>query len=111
MEMAIITPILFAFIFVAIQTGLWFHARNVATSAAQLAVQQTAAYNGSSSSGQQAAYDYLASTGGLSNYHVSAERAELSTVIITGSSPQLLPGLPTPSISVRAAAPLERLVP
>lgn len=109
--MAIVTPILFAMIFAVIQTGLWFHARNVASSAAQVAVMQTAAYDGGEASGVSAGYAYLASTGGLSEPSVVAERGQTSVVIVTGYAPRILPVLPMPAISVSAGAPTERITP
>lgn len=111
-EAAILMGVVFALVFGTIQTTLWFHARNVASAAAQVAVQSARAYDGSAGAGQSAGMDYLAGVGGVENSSVSVNRGvTATTATVRGKISPLVPGVPLPAIRVQAEAPTERLTP
>lgn len=109
-EAAILIMVLFALVFGTIQASLWYHARNVASSAAQVAVQAARSYDGSAGAGQSAGLDYLAGVGGVQGASVSVSRgATTTTATVRGRIAPLVPGMPLPTIRVHAEATTERL--
>lgn len=111
-ELAILIVVVFALVFGTIQTTLWFHARNVASSAAQVAVQTARTYDGSAGAGQGAGLDHLAGVGGVQGASVTVTRgATTTTATVRGSVAPLVPGMPLPAIQVQAQAATERLTP
>lgn len=109
-EMAIITPVLILMIFSIIQAGLWYHARSVATSAAQVAVSAARTYDGSAWTGQTAGLSYIASVDGLDSPGVSVSRSGTqATATVTGNMTRIVPILPLPGIQVQSQAAVERL--
>lgn len=111
-EAAILMMVVFALVFGTIQTTLWFHARNVASAAAQVAVQSARTYDGSAGAGQSAGVDYLAGVGGIEGSTVSVSRgAQATTATVRGKISPLVPGVPLPTIRVQAEATTERLTP
>lgn len=110
LQAAIVVPLVMTLIFTIVQAGLWYHARSVASSAAQVAVQASRAYDGSAANGQAAGMTYISQVGGLDTPSVGVNRgAVTTTATVTGSTASLVPGLPIPSINVRAEAATERL--
>lgn len=109
-EAAILMPVVIALLFGIVQATIFFHARNVASAAAQVAVQAAAAYDGSAGAGQAAGATYLANVGGINNAGVSVSRgAQTTTATVTGKTAPLVPGMPLPTIKVSAQAATERL--
>lgn len=109
-EMAIVAPIILLVLFGTIQTGMWFHARSVATSAAQVSVQASRVYDGSAGAGQSAGMAYISSVGGLDTPGVAVTRGGTqTTAVVTGSTTRLVPGVPLPQIRVQSTAAVERL--
>lgn len=108
---AIVIPVLmFTLIFAVIQVGLWFHARNIATSAAQVSVEAARTYNGTAGAGQAAGYSYLADNAGLDSPGVSVSRTGTqATAEVTGRMTRVVVLIPLPEIRVSATAPVERL--
>ncbi|WP_114906788.1 TadE family protein [Ornithinimicrobium murale] len=108
---AIVIPVLmFTLIFAIIQTGLWFHARNVATSATQVSVEAARTYDGSAGAGQAAGSSYLSNNPGLDHAAVQVDRTgAVATAVVTGEMTRIVPLIPLPEIRVRASAPVERL--
>lgn len=111
-EAAILMIVVFAIIFGTIQTTLWFHARNVASSAAQVAVQTARTYDGSAGAGQGAGLNHLNGVGGVQDASVAVTRgATTTTATVSGTIAPLVPGVPLPGIRVQAQAATERLTP
>lgn len=111
-EAAILMMAVFALVFGTIQASLWFHARNVASSAAQVAVQAARTYDGSAGVGQIAGLDYLAGVGGIEGSSVSVTRGSTTTTAtVRGTIAPLVPGMPLPTIRVQAEGTTERLTP
>lgn len=110
-EAAIVIPVVvFVVIFGSMQAALWFHGRNVAAAAAQVGAQAARTYDGSAGTGHSAATGYLASVTGLEDATVSIDRGpDTTTVVVTGTTPQLVPGMPRPVIEVTSQAATERL--
>lgn len=109
-ETAIVAPVLIAIIFAIIQSGLWYHARSVATSAAQVAVTAARTYDGTSSKGQTAGMAYIANVNGLDNPGVSVTRGGAEAIAtVTGDMTRIVPVLPLPPIQVQSRAAVERL--
>ncbi|UJH71770.1 TadE/TadG family type IV pilus assembly protein [Ornithinimicrobium sp. INDO-MA30-4] len=76
-ETVIMLPVIFLLMFSALQAGLWFHARSVALGAAQEGARVASAEQGTGSSGQAAALDFIVDAGGsgvLDGYGVSGSR-------------------------------------
>jgi hypothetical protein len=61
-ELVIITPIFFTMMLFLVQLGLWLHAVNVASSAAQEAASVARAMGGTSAAAEARADEFLAST-------------------------------------------------
>ena len=59
LQLAIIFPAVLLLILLAVQAGLWFHARHLAQAAAQEGLRAARQYDGSSSAGQTAASGLL----------------------------------------------------
>lgn len=113
-ETAIVVPALLLMLFGIVQTGLYFHARDLASSAAQVAAQRARTVDGTSGAGQAAAVQYVKDTGGgvlLSPVVAVSKTATTVRVVVTGTTPALVPGLPMPAIVATVAAPVERLTP
>lgn len=109
-QMAILVPVVFAIIFATIQAGLWFHARNVATSAAQVSIEAARTYDGTAGAGEAAGYGYLSQVGGLDQPGVSVSRsATTTTAVVTGDMTRIVPLLPLPKVEVTSSASVERL--
>lgn len=110
--MVILAPVMFLFLFMAVQAGLWFHARSLALGAAEDGARVAAGEHASAGQGAAAAADFLASGGGsdvLRGAAVSGSRtAEVATVTVTGSAPSLIPGW-APEIVQSASFPVERI--
>lgn len=105
---AVIAPVFLAVLFLAIQAGLWGHARTVASAAAQVGAVSARGLNATTEAGA-AARAYLAQTGGgLSDVTVTAARADQVTVTVTGTAPTLVPGV-TLRVDATSTAPVDRL--
>lgn len=109
LETVILWPAVFLLIFGIVHAGLWFHARNVALSAAREGARAAGLDDGAG--GAVRAADFLASTTDDSVLRVGAiqETADTGsvTITVTGSSTTLIPGW---RIDVRqsATAPIRR---
>lgn len=111
-ETAILIPVLLGLLFLIIQAGLFYHARNVASSAAQVAVQRASVLHGTAADGQAAAAGYVQDTAGgvLLSPTVTVDRGATQVrAVVTGATPSLVPGVTLPDVTATAAAPVERL--
>lgn len=109
LETVLLWPAVFLLIFGIVHAGLWFHARNVALSAAREGVRAASVNDGVG--GAARAADFLATTTDGTVMRVGAihETADSTTVTVTvtGSSTTLIPGW---RVDVRqsATAPIRR---
>ena len=110
--MVILLPVVFLFMFMALQGALWFHARAVALGAAQEGARVASADGSTGSAGAAAAADFVAEAGGdgvLVGSGVNATRgATVATVTVTGNAQTVIPGW-APAIQQSASVPVERL--
>lgn len=111
-QVVTLAPVLFLFLFMMVQSGLWFHARSLALGAAQDGARVAAGERSSAGAGAAAASDFLASGGGadvLLGASTSAARsATTATVTVSGTAPSLVPGW-APPIVQSASFPVERI--
>lgn len=127
-EMAILMPVFLVLIFLLVQAGLYYHARNIADAVAQTAAREVRTYPGEegqlvrdippageiaarANQASQAAWEAL-DNGNLMSAPV-VETAEVDglnqlTLVVRGNARNLLPGL-FPSLEVvgRAGGPIE----
>lgn len=109
-QVAIVFPALLFWIMLIVQYGLWFHAKQVAETAAAEAVDAAQTPTASAVDGEDAALEFLASSGNLANTKVVVDRSlTLVTVVVTGEAPRLVPGFSW-SVTAQAQAPVERFV-
>lgn len=108
--MVILFPVLLIMLFAGVQAGLYFHARNIAMSAAQEGARVAASYESTVSKGQAAARDFATFAGARSVSASASSTATTTTVIVTVESPNLMPWLiPVMPIHQSATMPLERV--
>lgn len=109
--MVILLPVVFLFMFMALQSALWFHARAVALGAAQEGARVASSQGSTGPAGAAAAADFVSDAGGngvLVSSGVSATRdAGAATVTVTGTAQTVIPGW-APAISQSASVPVER---
>lgn len=110
-QMVLLMPALLAVIFAGMQAALWYHARAIATAAAQEGARAAGAQHGSAGAGSAEATAFLADAGqdAISRTAVRSSRdGTNATVTVTGASMSVIPGW---RITVRQSAtvPVERI--
>lgn len=111
LEWVVIFPVLMLLIFGAVQTGLHFHARSIASGAASEGVHAGSTTTGSSTTARAAAEQFIdhAGDGMFIDSAVDVARTPTTvTVTVTGHSLNLVPGLGTPEIRQTVSGPIER---
>ncbi|MPZ28974.1 MAG: pilus assembly protein TadE [Micromonosporaceae bacterium] len=104
-------PVVLFMVLLAVQFGLHLHAAQVVEAAAQEGLQAARGEVATAAEGQTRAAGFIASTGGVQSPAVTATRsADTATVTVTGSAPQVVPGLALQVSSV-ASGPVERFIP
>lgn len=97
-------------LFVALQFGLWFYAREVAAAAAQHAVDAARVETGTAGLGEATANDYIEQVRGLDSTAVSVTRdVDTVTATVTGRAVSMVGFFDVP-IDVTVTAPVERIV-
>lgn len=113
LEAVVILPIIFMLIFAAIQAAVWFHARNVATTAAQEAARAASAEDASAEAGHAAATQFITTANGqdfLNGLVIEVDRsATTAQATVTATAPAIVSEVLLPEISQSAAMPVERL--
>ena len=111
-QIVVLMPVLFLFMFVGMQAAMIYHGRTVAIAAAQEGSRAAAAQNATTGAGQAAAAAFVAAAGGdgtLREVNVTSSRtATTATVVVTGTTLSVIPGW-TPSITQSASSPVERV--
>jgi Flp pilus assembly protein TadG len=112
LELVVAFPLVLLVICAGLQAALYFHARNVALSAAQQGVKVARAENGSAGAGGARAREFVADAGGadvLGQLSVSPSRTAIEArITVSGRSLSVLPGMPGLRVSQTAEAPVER---
>jgi Flp pilus assembly protein TadG len=107
-QFALIWPLLLLVSLGIIQAGIWVHGHNVASRAANAAVDAASGSYGSATEARQIAVG-IARSGGLADIDVQVSAgATLVEVTVTGRAPALL-DLPLGRIQESASAPVERV--
>lgn len=109
---AIILPILLTVTFALVQTGLYYHARNVISAATQVGVEDARTVGGSAAAGQASASRYINEVAPdlLDDVNVTSSRDSGSArVAATGHAPSLVPGWNLPLLEAEAVAPIEEV--
>ena len=110
-ELVVATPLLLLLILGVIQFALWQHATHVAEAAAQQGLAAGRVEGGTETTGQTEADAVLRQLGVLSDSRVVTDRTvDMTTVIVTGEAPSVLPFLHLPVRAV-ASGPSERFRP
>lgn len=109
-QVAILFPAFLLLIMLIVQYGLWYHAKQVADTAAAEAIDAAQTPTGTAEDGHAAALSFLSSAGNLDNVTIDVQRG-LDTVIveIAGSAPRLVPGFSW-GVTARAESVVERFV-
>ncbi|GAB2711522.1 TadE family protein [Kitasatospora kifunensis] len=109
LELAIVFPLVMTTIFAAITVGLWYHARDVALSAAQRGVETARVQGAGLGQGLSVTRDFLDRAGGsISARTVSGSDGATVRIEVTGRVDTWIPGLSLP-IDQHAAASRERV--
>lgn len=110
-ELAVLATVVLFLGFAAIQTGMYFHARSVARSAATQGVEAGRQIGSSPGDGVTQAQALLAKYGSVRGASVSSEGsgAEQIRITVRGTVATLVPGLEL-SVVQHAEAPVERWV-
>ncbi|MEU0214367.1 TadE/TadG family type IV pilus assembly protein [Streptomyces sp. NPDC006265] len=94
LEMLIIFPVVLMAILLVVHVGLWWHAKNVAMSAAQLGVESARVRGASAGAGTAEAREFLSRAGGsISGTSVSGSKGATVTIRVTGYVDTMIPGL------------------
>ncbi|WP_053678302.1 TadE family protein [Streptomyces sp. XY66] len=109
LEMLIVFPAVLLIILLVVHVGLWWHARNVAMSAAQLGVESARVRGASAGTGTAEAREFLSRAGGsISGTSVSGSKGATVTIRVTGYVDTMIPGLKL-KIDQHADAAAERI--
>lgn len=107
---AMLMPAVLLLVILVVQAGLYYHAHQRATAAADRAVAAARTPTGTESDGQQAAQLFLDGAP-LDGASVAVDRgAEQVEARVTGYAPQLVPGFSW-LVEASAVAPAERFIP
>lgn len=109
-ELVLLMPVVLLLVLLIVQFGLWLHARQVATAAAQEGLVAAQVETGTAAAGHDRAVVFLTQAGGLREVRVDAAR-DLTTarVVVTGTTPAVIPGTAL-GVSGVAEGPVERWV-
>jgi Flp pilus assembly protein TadG len=107
-ELAVLMPVLLFWMMLIVQFGLWYHAKHVASAAADVAVDTARVPGGTARAAEAEAAAVLASAGNLAQVSVAVDRqSDRVLAEVTGAAPRLVPGLGW-RVTVRASGPVER---
>lgn len=111
-QMAIVFPFIILLTIAVVQAGMWYHARNIALTAAREGVTAGRAYQATPGDGAARARETLNRIAGdsLRETGVSTDGSTAATmrVTVTGRAVSLLPGIPGLHISQSASGARER---
>ena len=109
LETVIVWPAVFLLIFGIVHTGIWFHARNIALTAAQEGARTASLHNGAG--GAARAAEFISSAGSESILTVrnitQSARADDVTVTVSAASTTMIPGW-TIDVTQSSTAPIRR---
>jgi Flp pilus assembly protein TadG len=112
-ELVLATPALLFLMMLLVQFGLWYHASNVASAAAQEGARAARLEDGTEADGEAAARELLNQVGGrmLTDLSVRPDRnADTARVEVTGNVVRVIPFM-TLKVSEVSEGPVERFRP
>jgi Flp pilus assembly protein TadG len=112
-ELVLATPALLFLMMLLVQFGLWYHASNVASAAAQQGARAARLEDGTEADGEAAARELLNQVGGrmLTDLSVRPDRnADTARVEVTGNVVRVIPFM-TLKVSEVSEGPVERFRP
>lgn len=110
-ELVVLMPVVLMVVLLAVQFGVWLHARQVVTAAAQEGLAAAQVLGGTAESGRLRAEAFLVEAGGVRAPVVeSARTATIATVEVRAEVPAVLPGTRIP-VRGQVEGPVERFVP
>jgi len=108
LQVVLLTPLVLLLVLVSVQAALWYHAAQLADSAAADGASAAARYAAGIAAGQAAVAQFVADAGGqLVSAGVSADGTSM-VATVSVHVPHVLPGWPD-VVTRRASAPIERL--
>lgn len=112
-QMAVLFPAILVGLMMLTQYSLWWHAKQVAGSAAAEAVDEARVQSGSAADGERAGRRVLAQAGNLDGATVRVTRRDgYVTAEVRGWAPHLVPILGGPwAVDARSRSPVERYIP
>lgn len=109
-ELVMLMPVVLLLVMLIVQFGLWLHARQVATSAAQEGLVAVQVEFGTHAAGLERATAFLAAAGGLRDVQIDVVHEPATVrVTVTGTTPAVIPGMNL-GIAAHAEGPTERFV-
>lgn len=111
-QLAVLMPAVLLLVMLGVQFALWAHGTQLADAAADTAASTAALPGATAEQGRAAAAALLAQAGNLANPTITVQRdADRVTATVTGTAPQVVPGLPAWSVKASAVTPTETFVP
>jgi len=108
LQVVLLTPLVLLLVLVSVQAALWYHAAQLADSAAADGASAAARYAAGTGAGQAAVAQFVADAGGqLVSAGVSADGTSM-VATVSVHVPHVVPGWPD-VVTRRASAPIERL--
>lgn len=110
-ELVRLMPVMLLAVMLIVQTGLWFHARQVAEATAQEALQAAQGETSTASAGRDAGSAFLGEAGGVRDAVIEVARdGTRVSVQVTGAAPNVLP-LAVWQVSASVTGEVERFIP
>ena len=112
-ELVIAMPALLLLVLASVHLGLWYHARHIASAAAEEGARAASFASANTTAGPSEASQFIDQVGPnvLIDRQITLDRtATTVTVTITGHSPAVIPGL-TMTVTASATAPRETFRP
>lgn len=110
-ELVLLMPVVLFMVMLIVQTGLYFHARQVVEAAAQEALEAAQGESSTADIGTQAGDTFLAEAGGVRDAMVAVNRTGTQvSVSIVAAAPNVLP-LAVWQVSASVSGEVERFIP
>ncbi len=108
---ALVLPLLLGIVLALVQGALWYHGKTLAHAAASSGYHQARTLNGTVASGTTAAQQLLAGPTTLTEATVTVSRGDTEvTVVVSGTTPTIVPFLAGPRVEQHVSGPTERWV-
>lgn len=110
-ELVLLMPVVLFVVMLIVQTGLYFHARQVVEAAAQEALESAQGETATAAAGTEAGDTFLAEAEGVRDALVQVDRDGVEVFVqVTASAPNVLP-LAVWQVSASVTGEVERFIP